>query len=135
TMQSKNWIGGEWITPNGEQLVVKNPSKLIEEVGVLTLSDSSQVFAAEEAARKALAPWSALTSAARGECLCRMAAVLEQNADELAALASMEMGKPISEMRGELTRGLQLLRYYAPEAVRANGSVIPSTEKNLLQYS
>ncbi|MCK9918163.1 aldehyde dehydrogenase family protein, partial [Microbacteriaceae bacterium K1510] len=134
-MQSKNWIGGEWITPNGEQLVVKNPSKLIEEVGVLTLSDSSQVFAAEEAARKALAPWSALTSAARGECLCRMAAVLEQNADELAALASMEMGKPISEMRGEVTRGVHLLRYYAAEGVRANGSVIPSTEKNVLQYS
>lgn len=134
-MQSKNWIGGEWITPKGEQLVVKNPSKLTDEVGILHLSDASQALAAAQAARTAQGPWAAMTSAARGEILYKMAAVLEQNSEELALLASAEMGKPIGEMRGEVIRGVHLLRYYAAEGVRASGSVIPSTDQNVFQYT
>jgi aldehyde dehydrogenase (NAD+) len=47
----------------------------------------------------------------------------------------MEMGKPIMEMRGEVMRGVNLLRYYAAEGVRSNGSVIPASEVNVLQYT
>lgn len=134
-MNSKNWIGGEWITPNAGEIVVKNPSNVQEDVGVLHLSDASQVIQAEQAARKAFASWSRLTGAGRGECLYKMAAALEERLSEVATLASMEMGKPITEMRGEVIRGVNLLRYYAAEGVRANGNVIPSNEANVLQYT
>jgi aldehyde dehydrogenase (NAD+) len=64
-----------------------------------------------------------------------MASVLEAHAEELARLASQEMGKQIGEMRGEVARGVSLLRYYAGEGMRANGSVIPSADTNVLQYT
>lgn len=134
-MQSKNWVGGEWIIPTGDELVVKNPSNTDEEVGVLSLSTTSDMLAAGEAARIAQPKWAARTGAARGEYLTQVANVLQAHLDEVALLASTEMGKPISEMRGEVTRGIQLLRYYAAEGVRAVGSVIPSNAEQVLQYT
>lgn len=134
-MESKNWIGGEWITPTDGGVVVKNPSNIQDEIGVLHYSDSTHVFAAEEAARKALLQWSRMTSGARGEYLYKLASALEAHLDELAILASSEMGKPIGEMRGEVLRGVNLLRYYAAEGVRSDGSVIPSSDTNVVQYA
>lgn len=134
-MQSKNWIGGEWMTPTGKEVTVKNPSRITEEVGVLRLSDASHVFAAEQAARLAQKTWAELTGAARGEILFQMAAALEAHGDDLARLASREMGKQIGEMRGEVTRGVNLLRYYAGEGMRSNGNLIPSADTHVLQYS
>ncbi|MDR7314604.1 aldehyde dehydrogenase family protein [Brevibacillus nitrificans] len=134
-MQSKNWIGGEWMVPAGKEVTVVNPSRTAEEVGVVRFSDRSHVFAAELAAREALKKWSQMTGAARAEILFQMASVLEAHAEELARLASQEMGKQIGEMRGEVARGVSLLRYYAGEGMRANGSVIPSADTNVLQYT
>ncbi|TYA10188.1 aldehyde dehydrogenase family protein [Paenibacillus faecis] len=132
---SRNWIGGEWITPSAGTCAVNNPSCVQEQVGVLHLSDASQVIQAEEAARSALASWSRLTGAARAEHLYRLAGSLESNAEEVVRLACLEMGKPIAEMRGEVMRGVHLLRYYAAEGVRAVGAVIPSSERDVLQYT
>jgi aldehyde dehydrogenase (NAD+) len=134
-MESKNWIGGEWITPRGDEILAHNPSNLKEAVGVLHLSDQAQVLEAVRAARAALPGWAAMTGAARGEILYQLAASLAAHADELAQLASREMGKPITEMRGEVARGINLLRYYAAEGVRPEGSVIPSSEPHVLQFA
>lgn len=134
-MQSKNWIGGEWMVPAGNEVTVVNPSRTAEEVGVVRFSDRSHVFAAEHAAREAQKKWSQMTGAARAEILYQMASVLEAHAEELARLASQEMGKQIGEMRGEVARGVSLLRYYAGEGMRANGSVIPSADTNVMQYT
>ena len=134
-MQSKNWIGGEWITPSGKEVTVKNPSRITEEVGVLHLSDRSDVLAAQQAARAAQKSWAEQTGATRGEILFQMASALEKHADDLASLASREMGKQIGEMRGEVMRGVNLLRYYSGEGMRSNGNLIPSADTNVLQYS
>ncbi|MFP3392644.1 aldehyde dehydrogenase family protein [Brevibacillus sp. SIMBA_040] len=134
-MQSNNWIGGEWITPAGKEVTVKNPSRLTEEVGVLRLSDRSHVLAAQQAARSAQKSWAEQTGATRGEILFQMASALEKYADDLTSLASREMGKQIGEMRGEVMRGVNLLRYYAGEGMRSNGNLIPSADTNVLQYS
>ncbi|WP_145945837.1 aldehyde dehydrogenase family protein [Paenibacillus sp. Y412MC10] len=134
-VHSRNWIGGEWITPASDELAVKNPSNIHEEIGVLHLSDASHIAQAEQAARAAYRSWSRLTGAARGEHLYRMAAALESASADVAHLASMEMGKPITEMQGEVIRGVNLLRYYAAEGVRSNGVVIPASEPNVLQHT
>lgn len=133
---SRNWIGGEWITPDAGELVVRNPSNIREEIGVLHLSDASHVIQAEQAARKAFErSWSSLTGSQRAEHLYQMAAALESDLSEVAVLASIEMGKPITEMRGEVKRGINLLRYYAAEGVRSNGVIIPASEPDVLQYT
>ncbi|OZB98918.1 aldehyde dehydrogenase family protein [Paenibacillus sp. XY044] len=134
-VHSRNWIGGEWITPASDELAVKNPSNIHEEIGVLHLSDAAHIIQAEQAARSAYGSWSRLTGAARGEHLYRMAAALESASADVARLASMEMGKPITEMQGEVSRGVNLLRYYAAEGVRSNGVIIPASEPNVLQHT
>ncbi|MFD0697414.1 aldehyde dehydrogenase family protein [Paenibacillus sp. GCM10027628] len=134
-MQSKNWIGGEWVTPTAGEIAVTNPSNLHEQVGILHLSGESDVIQAEQAAHLALPGWAGLSAPKRGEHLSRLAAALEADLEELATLASREMGKPITEMKGEVMRGVNLLKYYAAEGVRSLGSVIPSYETNVLQYS
>ncbi|MDH2330442.1 aldehyde dehydrogenase family protein [Paenibacillus polymyxa] len=134
-MESRNWIGGEWQNPSGEEMVVHNPSALKEEVGVVHFSETGDITQAGDAARLAQAGWAALSPAARGVYLFKAAGLLEAALPELAELASREMGKPITEMRGEVMRGVHLLRYYAAEGVRSIGTVIPSNEPGVLQYT
>ena len=134
-LESRNWIGGEWSTPTEGNLVVMNPSALQEQVGVLHLSGKSDVLQAVQAARMAFSGWAGLPAPKRGEHLSRLAVALEANLKELATLASREMGKPITEMKGEVIRGVNLLKYYAAEGVRSFGSVIPAYDTNILQYT
>ncbi|MFB5189571.1 aldehyde dehydrogenase family protein [Alicyclobacillus fastidiosus] len=134
-MESKNYVGGEWVIPNGRQTVIHNPSNTVEEYGVIHLSTQHDAVEAGEAAKHAVTGWVNTNTAARGEFLLRAADLLRQRQDEIALTASSEMGKPISEMKGEVLRGIQLLRYYGAEGVRAIGSVIPASKDNILQYT
>lgn len=134
-IQSKNWIGGEWVTPAYGEIIVHNPSNLKEQVGVIHLSGEAEVLQADQAARDAFPGWSSLSGPQRGEHLNRLASALEEHMEEIAVLASREMGKPITEMKGEVTRGINLFRYYAAEGVRSVGSVVPSFDASVLQYT
>jgi len=134
-VHSKNYIGGEWRVPTGGEIIVANPSNTAKEVGVIHLSTVTDALEASLAARQALSKWSKVTGAARAEYLHQMATALQNHLAEIAELASQEMGKPISEMRGEVMRGVHLLRYYAAEGVRANGTVIPSSAEKVMQYT
>jgi len=134
-MDTKNLIDGEWIIPQGNDIPVWSPSDYTEPVGVLHLSDASHMRQAGISARQALSKWGGLTGAQRGEYLYKAADTFERNLLNLAKLASSEMGKPIAEMRGEVMRAVNILRYYAGEGVRTIGSVIPANEINVLQYT
>ncbi|MCR8644790.1 aldehyde dehydrogenase family protein [Paenibacillus sp. N1-5-1-14] len=134
-MHSQNYIGGEWSIPTDGELIVHNPSNVKEQVGIVHLSGASEVLHAEQAARSALPGWAGLSPAKRGDTLGRLATALEANVETLATIASREMGKPISEMKGEVMRGVNLLKYYAAEGVRSHGSVIPASEAGVLQYT
>ncbi|WDL97650.1 aldehyde dehydrogenase family protein [Alicyclobacillus sp. ALC3] len=135
TEQSRCWVGGEWIVPIGKEVAVMSPSDVTQEIGVMHYAGVDVARQAVEAAHQAKKAWASLTGAARGQYLFQTAAIMEQQLDEIAMLASLEMGKPITEMRGEVMRGVNILRYYAGEGVRANGSVIPSNESGVLQYT
>lgn len=134
-METKNFIGGQWITPKNNSVTVTNPSNTKEEIGTIHYSDRDDVLGAEKAAKHGFDVWSKMTSTVRANFLYKMADELEQHADELANLASREMGKPITEMKGEVQRGVNLLRYYAAEGVRSNGDIIPATDSHVLQYA
>lgn len=134
-MITQNLIAGEWITPSGEQITIQDPSDISREVGVIHCSKETDILQAGEAAQQALANWASMTPGTRGSILYRAAAILEEQLEDVARVASMEMGKPISEMKGEVMRGVHLLRYYAAEGVRAIGTVIPASQENVLQYT
>ncbi|RPF52180.1 aldehyde dehydrogenase family protein [Aquisalibacillus elongatus] len=134
-METKNWINGEWVTPKNEKVEAYNPGKLSEKVGIVNFSDSSDVKKADIAANSAHKEWKNLNPNVRGSYLSKLADIFEENLDELAELASREMGKPIGEMKGEVNRGVNLFRYYAAEGMRSDGNIIPSSDTEVLQYS
>lgn len=125
--QFLNYINGEWIqAKSGEVIESINPANWDEVVGVIQHSNQEDVDLAVQAAKSAFKNWSKMSAVNRGLFLEKAAALLEQRADEIAEIATKEMGKVLAEMKGEVLRGVAILRYYAQEGMRTNGEVLPS---------
>ena len=132
----RHFIGGTWRAASGDRWIPDvNPSDAADIIAHVPEGEASDAHAAVEAAASALESWRALAGPARAEYLHRWAAVIAARADELARAMAREVGKPIAEARGEVARCVVILRYYAGEAVREVGSVIPAQAPNALQFT
>lgn len=132
----RSFIAGGWAgSVSGRAVADVNPSDAEDLVGRVPVGDAEDADAAVAAAAAALPGWRALAGPARAEHLHRWAAALASRHEELAQAMAREVGKPITEARGEVGRCVTLLRYYAGEAVRAVGEVIPSTSGGALQFT
>jgi acyl-CoA reductase-like NAD-dependent aldehyde dehydrogenase len=135
-IEAKQYINGEWISSSsGNTAPRENPTNVSEIVGSYPLATAKETAAAIEAAHQALGPWKSLPGAARSEILHRVANLLDEQKEEIARTMTREMGKPIGEARGEVKRGVVLLRYYAGEGLRAMGEVYPASDGKTLLYS
>jgi aldehyde dehydrogenase (NAD+) len=112
-----------------------NPSDVSDVVALVPEGTPDDARAAVDAAAEALPAWRALSGPARAEYLHVWAAAIAQRADDLARAMTREVGKPITESRGEVGRAVVILRYYAGEAVREAGQVIPSQVPGALQFT
>ncbi len=129
-------IGGTAHPSAGDRWIDSvNPSDASDIVARVPEGTPDDVHAALRAASDALPAWRALTGMQRAEHLHRWAAVLAERQEALAQAMAREVGKPIAEARGEAARGVVILRYYAGEAVRPNGSVIPSQAPGAVQFT
>ena len=119
------FVGGVWIGGEGEAIPVLNPGSgdLIGQVPALT---AAHVDSAIDAAAAALPSWAALLPRERGDILMRWHDLIQQNASALAELMTAEQGKPLEEARGEIAYGASFIRWFAEEASRVYGEVIPS---------
>ncbi len=99
-------------------------------------ADKADVDLAVKAARKALesGPWSRMDAAERGRLLFKLADLIEKNAEELAALESLNSGKVITDARGDLQGTVNTLRYYAGWADKIEGRTVP-VRGNFLSYT
>jgi len=97
-------------------------------IAVVAEADQHDVDLAVAAARRALeGPWGRMRAADRGRILNKLADLIEQHGEEIAALESRDAGKPISTvLRQDLPAALDTLRYYAGFADKINGQVIPA---------
>ncbi|MFL5932791.1 MAG: gamma-aminobutyraldehyde dehydrogenase [Gaiellaceae bacterium] len=114
--QHKNFVGGEWVDAvEGGTMEVLNPAtgEAIAEVPRGTQAD---VDRAVEAAKKALPEWLETTPQERSEALLKLAAAIEDNAEELAELESQNVGKPLSYARDEMPVSADNLRFFAGAA-------------------
>jgi len=131
-----NLVGGaRRASASPETLPSVNPSEPSDVVALVPRATSADVDAAVAAAAEALPAWRLLPGPARAEHLYRWAEAVGGRAEELAQAMAREVGKPISEARGEAARGVAILRYYAGEAVRDAGFVIPSQLPETLQLA
>ncbi|HEX4634287.1 MAG TPA: aldehyde dehydrogenase family protein, partial [Gemmatimonadales bacterium] len=109
-----------------------NPDDVVAQVSSGAPEDATR---AVTAAQEALDGWHSLPGPVRAEHLHKWAEVIGGRREVLAQAMSREVGKPIAEARGEVGRGEVILRYYAGEAVRQIGDVIPAQAPDALQLT
>lgn len=131
-----NYINGEWVSSIRTKVdAAINPANKNEIVGYIQSSTGEDVDRAVAAAKKAQKEWRRISGAERGDYLYKIANSLEKRLDEVAETMTREMGKTISEAKGETMRGIAILRYYAGEGMRKSGDVIPSTDSQALMFT
>lgn len=133
-IQANNIIGGQEVEAS-QSLEVFSPSRPDEVVGRIPYSRPQDIGAAVAAAEAAQRPWRNMGLMKRGQLLFSAGAIVEAHVDELAELASREMGKPIGETKGEAQRAAAILRYFGGEGAHAVGEVIPAANPSTLQYT
>ena len=118
--QHKNFIGGEWVESDGGTMEVLNPSTG-ETIAEVQRSTEADVGRAVDAAKKALPDWLEKTPKDRMELLLKLADVLDENAEELAKLESVNVGKPMSIAVDEIPFSADNLRFFAGAARTLEG--------------
>jgi len=121
-------IGGTWrASSDGTTFDVRDPST--NEVVTTVASGTPQDgIAALDAACAAGPAWAATPARERAEILRRAFDLLQDRAEDVALLMTIEMGKPLAESRAEVTYGGEFLRWFAEEAVRVQGRYGPNPE-------
>jgi aldehyde dehydrogenase (NAD+) len=132
----KHFVGGEWVDSASDQWIddrnPSNPGDIVAYVPEGTADDANR---AATSAANAFESWSALSGPARADHLYRWGQAIGDRHEELAQALTREVGKPIGESRGEVGRCVAILRYYAGEAVREIGDVIPAQTAAALQFT
>ena len=133
-LRGSGYVNGAWIGGNGaETFDVFNPATG-EKLATLPEMGASETAAAIDAAYKAQVLWAARPAKDRSALLRKWNDLIVANADELAAILTAEMGKPLAEARGEILYAASYVEWYAEEAKRINGETIPapSADKRML---
>ncbi len=118
-----NFIAGASASSEGGEYERRNPARPSEIVGRFAASTPSDADTAVGAAVAAAPSWADTPAPARGHILAKAARLLEARLDQVAADMTLEMGKPIRESRGEVTRAVAILDFFAAEGQRAVGEV------------
>jgi succinate-semialdehyde dehydrogenase/glutarate-semialdehyde dehydrogenase len=124
------YIDGRWVSADDQQrFAVRNPADgaVIAEVADCGASETEAAIIVADAAQ---ADWAARPAAERSVILRRWHDLMVAEADTLAALLTAENGKPMGEARGEVLYGASYLEWFAEEAKRLYGEIIPSGSSN-----
>jgi len=114
------WTGAE----SGATLAVHNPATR-ETLGAVPKLGERETLAAVEAAHRAFPAWASRTAKERGAVLRKWYDLIVANADDIGTLMTAEQGKPLAEARGEVTYAASFVEWFAEEAKRLYGDVIP----------
>ena len=127
------FIDGVWTkAAAGRSLPVVNPATG-EPVGTVAHADRSDLDRALEAADKGFRTWRKVSAFDRSKIMRKAADLLRQRADAIAPLMTMEQGKPLAEAKGETLAGADVIDWFAEEARRAYGRVIPARAEGIYQ--
>ncbi len=135
--QTECFIGGKWIpSASGKTFDTIHPATE-EVIAQVAEGDAADVDLAVTAARDALenGPWAKMDARDRGALMHKLCDLIEAECDELAALETLDNGKPISEAKAaDLPLTIDCLRYYAGYADKIHGQTIP-VRGNYLTYT
>ncbi len=129
-IKNKLFIDGDWCSSADEKtFAVMNPAtgELIAQVADATPADATRAI---NAAARAQITWAEKTASERSRLLRCWFDLVMQNQESLAQLLTLEQGKPLAEARGEIAYGASYIEWFAEEAKRIYGDVIPPLANN-----
>ncbi len=124
-LASRAYVAGEWVDADSKRTFdVVNPARgdVVASVPDLGIDEVRRAIDAAEASQKA---WAAKTAKERSNVLLEWYRLMMVGADDLAAILTAEMGKPLAEAKGEVLYGASFIQWYAEEAKRVYGETIP----------
>ncbi|WP_298364254.1 NAD-dependent succinate-semialdehyde dehydrogenase [Azospirillum sp.] len=127
-LRERCFLAGAWIeADSGERVAVTNPATgaVIAHVPRCAEAETERAIAAAQAAFPA---WRARTAAQRSALLRRWFELIVENREDLAILMTLEQGKPLAEARGEIDYAASYVEWFAEEAKRLYGDVIPAPQ-------
>jgi succinate-semialdehyde dehydrogenase/glutarate-semialdehyde dehydrogenase len=125
-VRSQAFVAGAWSDADtGATFPVVDPAtaRVVAEVPRLGAAETRRAI---EAASAALPAWRARTAKDRAKVLRRLAQLMDDRRDELATLLVLEQGKPLAEAQAEIQYALSFFEWFAEEAKRLDGRVLPS---------
>src|SRR5438874_10149788 len=126
-----NFIGAKWVGPeSGEYFDNRNPADRADIIGKFPLSDRRDVERAVESAKRGFATWKRTPAPARGDVLRVVGDIMTKKKEEIADQMTREMGKPLTETRGDVQEGIDTAYYAASEGRRLFGRTVPSELRN-----
>jgi alpha-ketoglutaric semialdehyde dehydrogenase len=132
----KNLIGGQWVAAaTGKTFLNHNPANTSDVVGEFQSSGAADVDKAVQAAKTAYRHWRLVPAPKRGEMLYRTGELLLQHKEKLARDMTREMGKVLSETRGDVQEAADTAFYMAGEGRRLFGQTTPSELKDKFAMS
>jgi succinate-semialdehyde dehydrogenase / glutarate-semialdehyde dehydrogenase len=128
-------IDGVWCNGTGKQSIeVLDPSN--EQVlGKVAHAEIADLDRALEASERGFKVWRKVPANQRANLMRKAANILAERSNDIATIISMEHGKPLREARGEMKKAVDLINYFADEAVRTYGRIIPSRVSGVLQMA
>lgn len=129
-LKNKAYINGNWVeAKSGKSFEVINPSNgnVIINVPDLDIDDARIAI---DAAHEAFLDWSKKTAKERSIILNKFCKLMLENADDLAAILTAEMGKPLAEAKGEIAYGASFIEWFAEEGKRVYGETIPGHQED-----
>jgi len=124
---AKLFINGEWVEARtGARTPVRNPATG-ETIASVACGGREDAALAVEAAHAAFDGWSRTSAEERSVYLRRIYELIVEHADDLAEIMTLEQGKPLKEAKGEVLWGADFFLWYAEEAKRAYGEIVPAS--------
>jgi succinate-semialdehyde dehydrogenase/glutarate-semialdehyde dehydrogenase len=127
------FINGVWgPSASGRTLPVVNPATG-NEVGTVAHAGSADLDRALEAADLGFKAWRKVSAFERAKVMRKAAGLLRERTDTIAALMTMEQGKPLAEAKIEVLAAADIIEWFAEEGRRAYGRVIPARAEGVYQ--
>ncbi|MDR7156238.1 succinate-semialdehyde dehydrogenase/glutarate-semialdehyde dehydrogenase [Sphingobium xenophagum] len=124
------YIGGAWVgAASGATVPVDNPATGAI-IGTVPDCGEADTQAAIDAAEAAFPAWKARTAGDRAAMLERWHALVLENVADLGRIMTAEQGKPVAEAEGEIRYAASFIKWFAEEARRVEGGMIPAPEAN-----
>ena len=129
-LETKGYLAGKWVTGDKNQTFdVINPARGDTIAKVANLS-REQISAAIDMAYEAQKEWAKKTGKERATILRRWFELMMENSEDLAKILTAEQGKPMAESMGEIAYGASFIEFFAEEAKRVYGELIPGHQKD-----